>query len=50
MRSAVTQTFPFAGLCIRFRAYTLHLAEPPRPEAVVLGGWIDLPQEGFCYA
>src|SRR4029434_3635574 len=50
MRSAHTQPFPVAGLWIRFRADTLHLAEPPRPEAVVLGGWIDLPQEGFCYA
>src|SRR5262250_2340466 len=47
---AASRRSPFSGLCIRFRAYTLHLAEPPRPEAVVLGGWIDLTQEGFCYA
>jgi len=30
-RSAVTQTFPFSGLCVRCRASTLHLAEPPLP-------------------
>jgi len=50
IRSADTPSLPFSGLCVRFRAYTLHLAEPPRPEAVVPGGWIDLTQEGFCYA
>ena len=50
IRSAGTQTFPFSGLCVRFRASTLHLAEPPLPEAVVPGGWIDLTREGFCYA
>src|SRR5215471_11351808 len=49
-RSAVTQTFPFSGLCVRFRASTLHLAEPPLPKTVVPGGWIDLTREGFCYA
>src|SRR5262249_60446318 len=49
-RSAVTQTVPFSGLCVRCRASTLHLAEPPLPEAVVPGGWIDLTREGFCYA
>ena len=49
-RSAVTQTFPFSGLCVRFSARTLHLVEHPLPEAAVLGGWIDLTQEGFSYA
>src|SRR5215471_14271082 len=48
--SAVTQTFPFSGLCVRCRASTLHLAEPPLPKTVVPGGWIDLTREGFCYA
>src|SRR5262249_18612213 len=49
-RSAGTQTFPFSGLWVRCRASTLHLAEPPRPEAVVPGGGIDLTREGFFYA
>jgi hypothetical protein len=49
-RSAVTQTFPFSGLCVRCRASTLHLAEPPLRKTVVPGGWIDLTREGFCYA
>ena len=31
IRSADTQTIPFSGLCVRFRASTLHLAEPPLP-------------------
>src|SRR5882724_1527665 len=30
-RSAVSQTFPFSGLCVRCRASTLHLAELPLP-------------------
>ena len=50
IRSAGTQTIPFSGLCVRFRASTLHLAEPPLPKTVVPGGWIDLTREGFCYA
>ena len=41
---------PFSGLCVRFRACTLHLAEPQLPKAAVPGGWIDLTREGFCYA
>jgi hypothetical protein len=44
------QTVPFSGLCVRFRARTLHLVEHPLPVAAVPGGWIDLTQEGFCYA
>ena len=31
IRSADTQTVPFSGLCVRCRASTLHLAEPPLP-------------------
>src|SRR5215467_6398591 len=50
IRSADTPSRPFSGLCVRFRASTLHLAEPPRPEAVVPGGGIDLTREGFFYA
>jgi len=30
-RSAVSQTVPFSGLCVRCRASTLHLAEHPLP-------------------
>jgi hypothetical protein len=41
---------PFSGLCVRFRACTLHLAKPQLPKAAVPGGWIDLTREGFCYA
>src|SRR5688500_4746549 len=44
------QTRLFSGLCVRFRAYTLHLAERPLPEAAVPGGWINLTPEGFSYA
>jgi hypothetical protein len=43
-------SFLVLGAGVRFRARTLHLAEPPPPKAVVPGGWIDLTQEGFCYA
>jgi len=32
IRSADTQTVPFSGLCVRFRACTLHLAERPLPQ------------------
>jgi len=32
IRSAVTQTVPFSGLCVRCRASTLHLAERPLPQ------------------
>ena len=32
IRSADTQTLPFSGLCVRFRASTLHLAERPLPK------------------
>ena len=42
--------FLVLGACVRFRARTLHVAEPPPPKAVVPGGWIDLTREGFCYA
>src|SRR4029453_1114633 len=42
--------FLVLGACVRCRARTLHLAEPPPPKAVVPGGWIDLTREGFCYA
>lgn len=39
MRSAVSQTVPFSGLCVGFRASTLHLAErpPPRQRFRVVG-------------
>src|SRR5918996_3275745 len=32
IRSAGTQSLPFSGLCVRFRASTLHLAERPLPQ------------------
>src|SRR5215510_982437 len=32
IRSAGTQSLPFSGLCVRFRASTLHLAEHPLPQ------------------
>jgi hypothetical protein len=32
IRSAGTQSLPFSGLCVRFRASTLHLAERPLPK------------------
>ena len=32
IRSADTQSLPFSGLCVRFRASTLHLAERPLPQ------------------
>ncbi len=31
-RSAVTQTYPFSGLHVRFRAHTLHLVDFPLPK------------------
>jgi hypothetical protein len=42
--------FLVLGACVRFRARTLHLAEPPPPKAVSPGGWIDLTREGSCDA
>jgi hypothetical protein len=32
IRSAGAQSLPFSGLCVRFRASTLHLAERPLPK------------------
>jgi hypothetical protein len=32
IRSADTQSLPFSGLCVRFRASTLHLAKRPLPK------------------
>ncbi len=44
IRSAGTQTFPFSGLCVRCRASTLHLADPPAKDRG--SGRLDRPYPG----
>src|SRR5215468_431008 len=45
IRSADTQSLPFSGLCVRFRAYTLHLAERPLPQQWVRAVGSTLPRK-----